>query len=63
MGEVFTLDEVAYSTDDFYPEGFARMGKTYTFRGQRKLQVLFYPLAFNPATRELQHQRRIRVRV
>jgi len=61
--EVFTVDEAAYSTDTFYPEVGAQLGKTYLFRGQQRLQVLFYPLAFNPVTKELMHHTLIRVRV
>ncbi len=63
--EIFVMDEAAYTTDAFYPAdgGIARLGQTYIFRGQKKLQVLFYPLAFNPGTRELMHYSRIRVRL
>jgi hypothetical protein len=65
LGEVFQMDREAYNADRFFPfEGrVARLGETYTFRGRQKLQVLFYPLAFNPKTGELMHYRRIRVRV
>jgi len=63
VGEVFTRDEAAYSTDAFYPNFVAQLGQTYTFRDQKKLQVLFYPFAFNPVRRELRHYSRIRVRV
>jgi len=63
VAEVFTMDEAAYSTDAFYPEGVVSLGQTFMFRDQQKLQVRFYPLAFNSATRELRHYNRIRVRV
>jgi len=63
VDEVFTIDEAAYLGETFYPELVARLGKTYTYRDKQKLQVLFYPLAFNPATRQLAHYSRIRVRV
>jgi hypothetical protein len=63
VGELFALDETAYSTAGLFPGVVAQLGETYMFRGQQKLQVIFYPLAFNPATRELVHYKRIRVRV
>jgi len=63
VAEVFAIDEATYSTDMFYPNQVARLGQSYIFRGQQRLQVLFYPLAFNPGTRELMHYTRIRVRV
>jgi hypothetical protein len=63
VGEVFTRDEATYSTDALYPDKVSAMGNTYTFRDQQKLQVLFYPFAFNPVTKELTHYTRIRVRI
>ena len=67
VGEIFAIDEAVYSTDAFYPDpaqgGIAQLGQTFMFRDQQKLLVLFYPLAFNPATWELMHYSRIRVRV
>ena len=63
VAEIFAMDEAAYSTDVFYPNELARLGQTYIFRGWQKHQVIFYPLAFNPGTRELMHYTRIRVRV
>jgi hypothetical protein len=41
----------------------ARVGETYDYRGQKKLQVFFNPFSFNPVTRELVQYTRIRVRV
>ncbi|HUT71646.1 MAG TPA: C25 family cysteine peptidase [Desulfatiglandales bacterium] len=63
VGEVFAQDEATYSTDALYPDVVSATGKIYTFRDQQKLQVLFYPFAFNPVTRELKHYTRIRVRL
>jgi len=63
IAEVFAMDEAAYGTDAYYPDAAARLGKTYTFRDRQKLQILFYPLAFNPQTGEIIHYTRIRVRV
>jgi len=39
--EVFARDEAAYRTDAFYPEVVARLGNTYIFRDQPKLQLLY----------------------
>jgi hypothetical protein len=63
VGEIFVIDEAAYSVDSFYPEAVARLGEIYVFRGQQKQQILFSPLTFNPATGEIRHYRRIRVRL
>jgi hypothetical protein len=61
--EVFRIDEAAYSEEGFYPGEVALLGKTFTVRDQRKVQVLFHPFSFNPALGELLHRKRIRVRV
>ncbi|MGA1867666.1 MAG: DUF2341 domain-containing protein [bacterium] len=61
--EIFTIDEAAYAADTLFPRDIARCGDTYIFRGQRKLHLLFYPLAFNPAARELTLLSRIMVRI
>jgi uncharacterized delta-60 repeat protein len=63
VGETFVIDEAAYTVDAFYPDAAALLGKDYLFRGQQKQQIFFYPLTFNPATGQLRHLRRIRVRV
>jgi hypothetical protein len=63
VGEIFVLDEAAYSVDSFYPDTVAHLGEQYIFRGQQKQQIVFSPLTFNPATGEIRHYRRIRIRV
>jgi hypothetical protein len=63
VGEIFTLDKAAYTTDTFYPEAPALLGDAYTFRNQQKVRVLFHPLMFNPTTGELTHHTLIRVRI
>jgi len=63
VSEVFALDQVTYATDAFYPGAVASLGETFTFRDERKLQLLFYPVSFNPVTRELLQYTKIRVRV
>jgi hypothetical protein len=63
VAEVFAIDDLAYGADSFYPGTEARLGEIFTFRDQRKVQVLFYPLCYNPVQRELVLYRRIRVRI
>jgi len=63
VAEVFAKDEAAYGANAFYPDVVARLGTAYTFRDQKRLQVLFHPLSFNPVTQELKHYRLIRVRI
>jgi hypothetical protein len=63
VGESFIQDEVAYGQDVFYPQDVAQLASIYTFRDQRKQQLLFYPLSFNAASGDLRHYKRIRVRI
>jgi len=63
VGESFVWDQSAYEVDEFYPLAVARLGDGFVFRGQHKLQVLFYPLSFNPVTGALHHYRKIKVRI
>ncbi|MEJ2235912.1 MAG: C25 family cysteine peptidase, partial [Syntrophobacterales bacterium] len=63
VNETFVINEGAYNVDAFYPDAPALLGKEYLFRGQQKQQIFFHPLTFNPATGEVRHYRRIRVRV
>ncbi|MGD8686616.1 MAG: DUF2341 domain-containing protein, partial [Syntrophobacterales bacterium] len=63
VGEIFVLDEAAYSVNSFYPATVVHLGEQYLFRGQQKQQIVFYPLTFNPASGKIRHYRRIRVRV
>jgi hypothetical protein len=63
VGSAFVQDEIAYSTDGFYPQQVADLGKSYLFGDQVKQQVSFYPIGFNPASGELQLYRRIELRI
>ena len=63
VDEVFAMDEAAYLKSRFYPHTAAELGEVFDFRGQRRRQVIFYPLAFNPATGQIVVYRRIRVRI
>src|SRR4030042_5037178 len=62
VSEVFAIDDAAYRMNSFYPDVVAWAGETYDYRGQKKLQVFFNPLSFNPVTKELIQYTRIRVR-
>ena len=61
--EVFSWDEAAYQSNAYYPAVAAELSGEYVFRGQAKQRLIFYPLRFKPATGELLHSERIRVRV
>jgi CheY-like chemotaxis protein len=63
VGTVFVQDELAYSTDGFYPQDVALLGRNYVFRDQVKQQVIFYPMRFNPASGQLVLYRRIELRI
>jgi hypothetical protein len=63
LTESFYKDEAAYATNSFYSDLVAQLGESYTFRDQQRLQLIFYPFAFNPATGQLKHYTRIRVRI
>ncbi len=63
VGTVFVQDELAYSTDGFYPQEVALLSRNYVFRDQVKQQVIFYPLRFNPASGQLVLYRRIELRI
>jgi hypothetical protein len=63
VGESFVWNQSAYALDDFYPADVARLGDVFVFRGQRKQQLLFYPLSFNPVSGQLRHYRKIRLRI
>ncbi len=63
VAEVFSWNEAAYRENAYYPAVAAELSNEYVFRGQAQQRLLFYPLRFNPATGELLHSERIRVRV
>ena len=63
VGENFVKDEAAYQQDAFYPQAVAQLGDLFVFRDQNKQQLVFYPFAFNPVTGELNHYKRIQVRI
>ncbi len=63
VAESFVKDEAAYQQDAFYPQAVAQLGDLFVFRDQNKQQLLFYPFAFNAVTGELNHYKRIQVRI
>ncbi|MGD9057101.1 MAG: C25 family cysteine peptidase [Desulfobacterales bacterium] len=63
VGSAFVQDELAYSSEGFYPQAVAALGQSYVFRDQLKQQVIFYPIGFNPASGQLQLFSRIELRI
>ena len=63
VAEVFSWDEAAYRGNAYYPAVAAELSTEYVFRGQAQQRLIFYPLRFKPATGELLHYERLRVRV
>jgi hypothetical protein len=63
VAESFVIDEDAYQQDAFYPQTAAQLGDVFVLREQNKQQLVFYPFAFNPVTGELNHYKRIKVRI
>ncbi|MFQ5454662.1 MAG: C25 family peptidase propeptide domain-containing protein [Nitrospirota bacterium] len=59
----FTIDDRAYSTDAFYPDEIVSRGFSGFMRDQRVIQLLFYPVQFNPVRHELRYYKRIVVRL
>jgi hypothetical protein len=61
--EQFSLDPQAYAQDTFSPEERVKKGTAAYFRDQKKAQVLFAPISFNPQSQTIQLHTLIRVRV
>jgi hypothetical protein len=49
----FAIDEVLYGQNIFYPEGVARYEAPAVFRDLRVVNLQFFPMHFNPQTKEL----------
>ena len=63
LDELFAIDQAAYLQNRFYPRTAAALGEVFDFRSRRRQPVIFYPLAFNPATGQIVFYSRIRVRI
>ena len=65
VGQFFTYveDDLTYSKDSFYPSKFARIGFTGKMRDQEVVQVVLFPLQFNPVRQELRLYSRILLRI
>jgi len=61
--EEFALDPQAYARDGFSPDERVRKGTIAYLRDQKKAQVLFSPLSFNPQTGTLRLHALIRVSI
>jgi len=61
--EEFALDPQAYAVNDFTPDERVEKGTLAFLRDQKKAQVLFFPISFNPQAGELRLYTLIRVRI
>jgi gingipain R len=59
----FAIDPEAYATDSFFPEAIVKEGFSGYMRDQRVVQLLFYPIQFNPISNEMKVYQTIRVKV
>lgn len=59
----FAIDPEAYATDAFSPGAIVKEGFSGYMRDQRVVQLLFYPIQFNPSSNELRVYQTIRVKV
>ena len=50
----FTKDDETYASNTFYPVPIAAVGEPGELRGYRVVFVAFYPIQFNPVSRQLQ---------
>jgi hypothetical protein len=56
-------DAAAYAADALYPSSLAELASTGFIRSQRVAELRFHPFQYNPVSGEVQHNRRIRVRL
>jgi len=59
----FFKDQSIYSKNSFYPASAIELGFSGMMRDQKVSQIKFYPIQYNPITKELKFYKRIRVRV
>jgi hypothetical protein len=59
----FSVNQKAYRKNAFYPSAAVELGETARFRHQKKAQIKFFPVQFNPATGVLKLNRVVRVKV
>ena len=51
--EVFTYDDTAYSTDEYFNDTIGELTDQGAIRAQKVIRVLLYPVKFNPVTEEI----------
>ncbi|MCX6666613.1 MAG: C25 family cysteine peptidase, partial [Euryarchaeota archaeon] len=61
--EVFTIDNVCYATDTFYPGPLVEISGFSHIRDQRVVRLVFQPFQYNPVTHELQVYTSIQVEI
>ena len=59
----FTIDQNAYSTDEFYPSELATAAEPIILRDIRAIQISLNPVQYNPVTRQLRVYRDLEVGV
>ncbi len=57
------FDENVYSSNKFYPSNPVKLSDPINFRFNRYSTLLFYPVQFNPSTRELIFNKELTVRI
>lgn len=63
VDETFALDSKTYSANQFYPHHIAKLGETGNMRGQKMVQLQFYPVRYNPVSGDVQLYHTIKVEV
>jgi len=59
----FTIDNQAYSRDEFYPGELATAGEPAIMRDVRLVELALYPVQYNPVRRQLKIYRDLNVRI
>ncbi|RMF94798.1 MAG: hypothetical protein D6734_06880 [Candidatus Schekmanbacteria bacterium] len=61
--DVYSENREAYASDSFFPGMLFEKGESGIIRGESFTQIIFYPIQFNPFSKEIRFFSKIRVRV
>ncbi|KPJ52023.1 hypothetical protein AMJ39_08820 [candidate division TA06 bacterium DG_24] len=61
--EALTFDETVYGRDALYPASLAELGPPAIMRDLRLVQVVIYPVRYNPARRELHVYQNVEIEI
>ncbi|MBI5034136.1 MAG: hypothetical protein HZB51_26750 [Chloroflexi bacterium] len=61
--QVIKPDAVTYAANQLYPHDVARINSDSSWRSQRVLSIVFYPLQVNPVTRQVVLHQRLRIEI